>query len=439
MEVRSEFGRRYIPADAESDLLRLALLYRHGGCWADSTMLCRRPLDDWLPQATEASGCFAFAPEDLAENVPVVSSFLAAEQGHVVVKQWLRRVIDYWLFPVALRPDLGFFWLHRLFGQLIAGSDPYGGVRDNEGDASARRAWNNVPRVTGEYGRPGPHFWVVYNKRLRAPATPEYLDIIQHDEETPMWKLTNREVNLREVGAASCYRVLLEVSRRQARAHAWMLAIKSSANALKYLGLTLATAECGATLTAATDTEVVDALTKDGNWAQASVLLATMLQRGVEMDGTERMHSFGTCMRGRQWMQAFSSTRALWQQSVMASRTHGVEEGGAIAVKIGGTGEWSKALHLVMRLLWISREIEVASGRQPDVWPGQLMEQRDEALRDLVGTTEEGSFKFGKKVSRAVVNTCRQRDKWLTAIEFLESAWAAVDQQLQLGLAGPPT
>eukprot|EP00445_Apocalathium_hangoei_P077835 CAMPEP_0204174854 /NCGR_PEP_ID=MMETSP0361-20130328/46253_1 /ASSEMBLY_ACC=CAM_ASM_000343 /TAXON_ID=268821 /ORGANISM="Scrippsiella Hangoei, Strain SHTV-5" /LENGTH=117 /DNA_ID=CAMNT_0051133407 /DNA_START=26 /DNA_END=375 /DNA_ORIENTATION=- len=63
MEVRSEFGRRYIPADAESDLLRLALLYRHGGCWADSTMLCRRPLDDWLPQATEASGCFAFAPE----------------------------------------------------------------------------------------------------------------------------------------------------------------------------------------------------------------------------------------------------------------------------------------------------------------------------------------------------------------------------------------
>mmetsp|Transcript_104877 Transcript_104877/g.338247 ORF Transcript_104877/g.338247 Transcript_104877/m.338247 type:complete len:374 (+) Transcript_104877:212-1333(+) len=199
MEVRSEFGRRYIPADAESDLLRLALLYRHGGCWADSTMLCRRPLDDWLPQATEASGCFAFAPEDLAENVPVVSSFLAAEQGHVVVKQWLRRVIDYWLFPVALRPDLGFFWLHRLFGQLIAGSDPYGGVRDNEGDASARRAWNNVPRVTGEYGRPGPHFWVVYNKRLRAPATPEYLDIIQHDEETPMWKLTNREVNLREV------------------------------------------------------------------------------------------------------------------------------------------------------------------------------------------------------------------------------------------------
>jgi mannosyltransferase OCH1-like enzyme len=36
------------PMQAQSDLLRFLILKRHGGVWADSTMLCRRPLDEWL-------------------------------------------------------------------------------------------------------------------------------------------------------------------------------------------------------------------------------------------------------------------------------------------------------------------------------------------------------------------------------------------------------
>ena len=42
-----------------SNLLRLYLLHRHGGVWADATCFCNIPLDEWLPNYM-ASGFFAF-------------------------------------------------------------------------------------------------------------------------------------------------------------------------------------------------------------------------------------------------------------------------------------------------------------------------------------------------------------------------------------------
>lgn len=33
---------------AQSDVIRLNLLNNHGGVWADATMLCMKPLDDWV-------------------------------------------------------------------------------------------------------------------------------------------------------------------------------------------------------------------------------------------------------------------------------------------------------------------------------------------------------------------------------------------------------
>ena len=39
------------------------------GVWADATILCRRPLDDWIDEAAApADGFFAFAPEKGASS-----------------------------------------------------------------------------------------------------------------------------------------------------------------------------------------------------------------------------------------------------------------------------------------------------------------------------------------------------------------------------------
>jgi len=220
MNPIAKWGGFWIPPAAESDMLRLILLMRYGGVWADSTMLCRRPMDEWLPTAA-ASGFFAFSPEVAAlvepwhgkELIPVMSSFIAAESTHPITMAWLQRVVDHWSTPADTRNDLGFFWVHFLFGKTVA-------EHGHEGNEQARDTWKKVPRVSGEYGVAGPHFWVPYEQPLRPPPTQELQRTIESEWETPMWKLTNHEVKLDTVGPETTYWRLLEATRKKAHAHA---------------------------------------------------------------------------------------------------------------------------------------------------------------------------------------------------------------------------
>jgi hypothetical protein len=97
-----------------SDLLRLDLLSRHGGVWADGTVVCARPLDEWLPAATP-SGFFAFAQP--APTRVVSSWFLAAAPGNPLVARWFERMRAYWDRPFRNHDDK----LRRL-GRLLDGS-----------------------------------------------------------------------------------------------------------------------------------------------------------------------------------------------------------------------------------------------------------------------------------------------------------------------------
>jgi len=49
-----------ISTQAFSDVLRWRLLARHGGVWADATLYCSRPLDDWLTNELSSSPIFLF-------------------------------------------------------------------------------------------------------------------------------------------------------------------------------------------------------------------------------------------------------------------------------------------------------------------------------------------------------------------------------------------
>lgn len=71
---------------ALSDLLRLALLARHGGVWADATLWCARPLDDWIGPATRPSGFFGY--DRPSADRPVDSWLLAASPGNYVARRW---------------------------------------------------------------------------------------------------------------------------------------------------------------------------------------------------------------------------------------------------------------------------------------------------------------------------------------------------------------
>jgi hypothetical protein len=76
-----------------SDLVRLDLLARHGGVWADATCYPVCPLDNWLWPNLRA-GFFAFSrpgPDRMISNW-----FLAAEAGNILVSRLYERMLSYW-------------------------------------------------------------------------------------------------------------------------------------------------------------------------------------------------------------------------------------------------------------------------------------------------------------------------------------------------------
>ncbi len=76
-----------------SDIVRLCLLRKEGGVWADATVFCRVPLDEWLPEYG-ASGFFAFA--NPGPDRMMSSWFLAAARDHVLLAELHRAYAALW-------------------------------------------------------------------------------------------------------------------------------------------------------------------------------------------------------------------------------------------------------------------------------------------------------------------------------------------------------
>lgn len=75
----------HLPFRFHADALRLRLLKSFGGVWTDVTVLCHRPLDDWLPLHAQ-SGFFAFI--NPGPDRWVDSWFIASEKGGALVSGW---------------------------------------------------------------------------------------------------------------------------------------------------------------------------------------------------------------------------------------------------------------------------------------------------------------------------------------------------------------
>ncbi len=193
---------RHLPLPARSDVLRVNLLRRHGGVWADASCLCRTPLDAWLPDVLAPEGFFGF--DRPAPDRKIASWFLAAEPGHVLVRRWCTLVNDFWrdhprarvqsleenaamldaADPAAPPPwldvarwategEVPYFWLHYLFAHMI------------ETDDEVRRAWSRVPKRTAD----PPHLFCTHG--YERPVD-EALRAAWNDGLAPLYKLTWR-------------------------------------------------------------------------------------------------------------------------------------------------------------------------------------------------------------------------------------------------------
>lgn len=185
----------------QSDLLRLGLLARHGGVWADATTFCVQPLDTWLPAASR-SGFFAFSnpgPDRL-----IASWFLCAEEANPLVEELLASLLKYfrenkvnnagkrllctvlerllgrdpslaqWWFSVPVRRVLKmypYFVLHYMFARILW-EDP-----------RVAEIWEATPKTSAA----APHRLQVHG--LLRPITPDLRDEIDL-RAVPIYKLT---------------------------------------------------------------------------------------------------------------------------------------------------------------------------------------------------------------------------------------------------------
>jgi hypothetical protein len=167
--VLRPFEGRALPPEAFSDVVRIELLARHGGVWADSTTYCLQPLDAWLPGAT-TSGFFAFAKP--GPDRMISSWFLAAAQGNALVEQWAVRTRAYWDGRVERDH---YFWFHYLFAACYAS------------DAAFRAVWDATPEILAR----DPHLYEPYVEKLWGRASERDRQLIDRPF-TPLVKLTRR-------------------------------------------------------------------------------------------------------------------------------------------------------------------------------------------------------------------------------------------------------
>lgn len=83
---------------AKADILRLYLLSRFGGVWADSTTFCLEPLDNWLPDAMACHAFFSFR-HNTNPTRPIEAWFLAAPKQSPVTRHTLKLFLDYVFKP----------------------------------------------------------------------------------------------------------------------------------------------------------------------------------------------------------------------------------------------------------------------------------------------------------------------------------------------------
>lgn len=116
---------------AKSDVIRLSLLNKHGGVWADSTMLCMASLDEWIYDALDPAGIWMY--HGGADGQGPASWFIISTTQSYIIKRWKRACDEYWS---SRSKEDEYFWMDGLFNKLL------------KSDAKFAQEWNAVPYLS---------------------------------------------------------------------------------------------------------------------------------------------------------------------------------------------------------------------------------------------------------------------------------------------------
>lgn len=138
--VRIEYLHDGMTEAAKSDCIRLHLMAEHGGVWADATLPCLQPLDDWVYDAVEPSGLWMYRgweydKPDGTLGHGCASWFMVSLRGNPLMRRWRDACIEYW--KDRSEAD-DYFWMDNLFRQLL------------QEDEEFSRIWECVPALSCE-------------------------------------------------------------------------------------------------------------------------------------------------------------------------------------------------------------------------------------------------------------------------------------------------
>lgn len=124
--------------------VRLRLLSRYGGVWADATILCFAPLDSWVYPAVRPVGLWMYHGRDNCSSL--ASWFIVAAANSYIMQTWSAYSWFHWRRQVAdpafknnnTRLPYKYFWMDALWAELLTN------------DRVFRLHWQQVPKLCCE-------------------------------------------------------------------------------------------------------------------------------------------------------------------------------------------------------------------------------------------------------------------------------------------------
>ena len=171
--------KKKIMKTAYSDIIRIFLLEKYGGCWCDATTFCNQSLDIWLNKNI-STGFFGF--DKPGKDRLLSSWFLYSEKKNYIIQKWKEKTILYWKNHNKMHH---YFWFHYLFGDLY------------NSDNKFKELWDSTPKISAD----GPHY--IQSQGLLNKLSDKVTNHI-NDIKTPLYKLSykydmekyNEECNL---------------------------------------------------------------------------------------------------------------------------------------------------------------------------------------------------------------------------------------------------
>jgi hypothetical protein len=166
----------YIPLDKElpglntnnislGDIVRLSLMKHRGGVWADATVFCNKPLENWAPEGT-----FLFSTPMKGRRV--ASWFMKAEKDSYIMDKWYSSMVEWWRWRIAQTDqyEQRYGWIFDLFDQCYINDLKFAEIWDAVLPISCRHD-------TGGRGI-GPHFFCPYDEHFYEELTEEVKSVI---------------------------------------------------------------------------------------------------------------------------------------------------------------------------------------------------------------------------------------------------------------------